>query len=255
MLSDLWQFVVAVFWRWQSWAGGSGVGGAIVVFFAIYQQLSGNAVPKRLYVAVFIVGFLFCAFFLAWRDQRDAAATMQKKLDESTKPKLVGEIDQAGVVGQAVDEHGKLFIDVTDTGIFVFATIKNIGAPSVVVIWNLAVHIPGKGPMKAAKRLLPATMRLDRQSMMYAEDALYNKAVNSPVPTGGQISGVLLFVLEGVARDDVWKQGTVLTLEFQDVLGTKSEASVTLTGANEPFKYLPGMRQPLPMVQPPGKQH
>jgi hypothetical protein len=250
------EFLLAVF---NSWVEKVGIILTIIPFIEkiprVKEWLHDKPLIDRFIPLLWVIGIvcILWGFYSAWDYQRNAAFEARKKLDELTKPKLIGEIDQAGSVGQAVDEHGRLFINMSDTGIFVFATIKNIGAPSVVVNWNLVVHMPGKAPVKAAKRLLPTTMRLDKQSMMYAEDALYNKAVNSPVPTGGQISGVLLFVLEGVTRDECWKQGTILILEFQDVLNTKSEASVTLTGSKDPFRYLPGMRQPLPMVLPPGK--
>jgi hypothetical protein len=48
MLSDFWAFIVAVFWRWQIWLGGSGGGGAIVVLVALYHTLWGKEMPKRM---------------------------------------------------------------------------------------------------------------------------------------------------------------------------------------------------------------
>ena len=59
----------AVFWRWQNWAGGAGVGGAGGVFINLWERITGKTMDKSLYLEVFLGLFLIGAFFLAWRDE------------------------------------------------------------------------------------------------------------------------------------------------------------------------------------------
>jgi hypothetical protein len=80
-------FLKAVFWRWQSWAGGSGIGGAIVVLMALWDKLvPQHAIANRTYVVVTIIGFLFGAFFLAWRDQYRAKIRSNAEIEQLTWP-------------------------------------------------------------------------------------------------------------------------------------------------------------------------
>ena len=57
-MAEFIEFLTAVFWRWQSWAGGSGLGGAVVVIVNIYERLTGQAISKQIYIAIFLVAFL-----------------------------------------------------------------------------------------------------------------------------------------------------------------------------------------------------
>src|SRR5579862_7852104 len=133
--SDFWAFLVAVFWRWQAWAGGSGVGGAIVVAIAMYQQITGKVVPNRVYIAFTVVGFLFCAFFLAWRDQYHAAKEAKARLETLSAPRLTLEIDGAGISTISASDpnlNGR-------TAVFLIASVKNEGAPSIVENYRLNI--------------------------------------------------------------------------------------------------------------------
>ncbi len=78
VVADLLSFLSAVFWRWQSWAGGSGTGGAVVVIVGLYERLSGHHLSKRTYVGIFVAAFLLCAFFLAWRDEHTKAEELRR---------------------------------------------------------------------------------------------------------------------------------------------------------------------------------
>ena len=90
---DLGRFLNAVFWHWQSWLGGSGFGGAIVVGVYVYQEITGRVMSKRMYIAIFMVAFLFAAFFAAWRDQYHATITAEQKYKELTTPIIKGGIE------------------------------------------------------------------------------------------------------------------------------------------------------------------
>lgn len=63
------EFVHSVFWHWQSWVGGSGAGGAIVVFLVLYEKFMDKKVSKQLYGLIVLVTFVIGASFVAWRDE------------------------------------------------------------------------------------------------------------------------------------------------------------------------------------------
>ena len=68
-LADLTHFLRAVFWRWQSWAGGSGVGGAVVVLIGLWERSFNRSITTPVYIAIIVGAFLVGAVFTAWRDQ------------------------------------------------------------------------------------------------------------------------------------------------------------------------------------------
>ena len=105
-MSDFWQFLVAVFWRWQSWLGGTGVGGAIVVLVGLYERLANQKMPKQVYIGIFIGAFLLSAFFLAWRDERKK---LQEFQDNADAPYLVLDylLVQNGASGLTIRNEGK----------------------------------------------------------------------------------------------------------------------------------------------------
>jgi hypothetical protein len=67
LLRDIGLFIRAVFWKWQNWAGGSGIGGAVVVFIGIWEHAIGQTMGSSLYISIIVGAFLFAAFFMAWR--------------------------------------------------------------------------------------------------------------------------------------------------------------------------------------------
>jgi hypothetical protein len=61
----------------------------------------------------------------------------------------------------------------------------------------------------------------------YREDAIYNKAAASPIPVGGQVSGVILIKFRNAMLSDLRPNGK-LTLEFQDVKKNKYTVTMNL---------------------------
>jgi hypothetical protein len=63
------RWLKSVFWRWQSWAGGTGVGGSVGVFISLWERVTHKTMDTQMYLSIVVGGFLFGAFFLAWRDE------------------------------------------------------------------------------------------------------------------------------------------------------------------------------------------
>jgi hypothetical protein len=231
-MSDFWQFILAVFWRWQGWLGGSGFGGAIVVLVSLYERLSGRAMSKRMYVTFFVIAFLFGAFFMAWRDQLHAAIEANKKLDEE-KPKFV------------LDINATLEGDVPEIGgatMFINLVLKNFGSPSPAYGWKLSVTAPSISLDRAAPTLIPDGFEVRRGSgkviaRFHQNNRLEEKAL-IPIQRNTFVSGWLRFSFPGVKAEQL-KEGSVKTIYVRDILEHEYSASFTRLDANG-VTYYPG---------------
>ncbi len=215
MMSDFWKFLVAVFWHWQTWLGGSGGGGAIVVLVALYQTLWGKTMPKRMYIIIFIGGFLFFAFFMAWRDQYHAVAAanaetqkLQKELERLTKPKLSAKLNQY-LIGNT-KEGCEFFLDLT---------IKNSGAPSAATGWAFSarlgeISIDKIGPSTIVDGF---TIHDDGKivAKFHGDFRLEDRTSRSAVQQGLPVGGWLRFIVPGISADKL--MAAQKTLYFNDV--------------------------------------
>jgi hypothetical protein len=79
--SDLGLFIFLVLLRWQAYL----TGGIIVALLAVTEKVWGFCLSRRAYINVFVIGFLFVAFFLVWRDARLAHQEERKKWDTTQR--------------------------------------------------------------------------------------------------------------------------------------------------------------------------
>jgi hypothetical protein len=244
-MSDFWQFVIAVFWHWQSWAGGSGAGGAVVVLVAISERLSGRTMSRRMYVSLFIFVFLVGAFFVAWRDQYQAVQAAkeqtqkaEKKLEELTKPGLALHIDELGIGDNAKIPY---------IGALITANLTNNGAPSIAESWELLVILPdgskhGPFPTVFINPKVPIVNHHPEFKISSA-DALYNKTMQ-PIQRGDKKRGVLIFPLFGLERKVVEKTGTKFILSAKDANDKLVSAEWDWVKGGGTFQYYPGLEFP-----------
>lgn len=74
-----------------------------------------------------------------------------------------------------------------------------------------------------------------------AEDALYDKAA-TPVPVGGEVSGLLLFRFPELTQDALTR-GTMVKFGFQDAFGQAYSFNFTLRAAKDVPRYAPGLHE------------
>ena len=218
MFSDFVDFIVAVFWRWQSWAGGSGFGGAVVVFITLYQQLSGRTMPKRVYIAIVVVGFLVGAFFMAWRDQYHAALGARAQLRDLTEPQLILSVDELGV-GE-MEAAG-----LTHDRSVCYCQSDEQTAHMRTATAGLYLILAERSSV-AKVRVNPSTDLTSRDQpgsptkfTMPLSDSLYTKAMERTIERGMKIRGLLIFPSGDVKVPDVQKEGIPYVLSCQDVNG------------------------------------
>jgi hypothetical protein len=245
--SEFLQFLSAVFWRWQSWVGGSGGGGAIVVLFALYQYFWGKTMPKRMYFGIFIIAFLFFAFFMAWVDQNRAAVAAREQLKALTEPQLVF--------------SGKLPVNLSWTGdkeqdtlITVSPLIKNKGAPTVLDGWEIGVEFNDGRRVQA--QLLQAPLPNDTLTFDFP-DKLHKVILegrfwlpfitqtDAVTPTRAAKGWMSALVKNVNAQELIDKQAVVI-VRCKDVNGKPFEIREKLDSASPPvinLKDLPGAVQ------------
>ncbi|HEV7743439.1 MAG TPA: hypothetical protein VGO56_00465 [Pyrinomonadaceae bacterium] len=82
-------------------------GGVVTVAVALYERLSAHNVPVWVYIAI-LVGFAFCACYLAWRDAVRKATVLEKALKENKRQKLTFQINQKRSLAYIHQETGDL---------------------------------------------------------------------------------------------------------------------------------------------------
>jgi hypothetical protein len=247
-MSDLLEFLAAVFWRWQGWAGGGGVGGAVVVIVGIYDRVSGDSLSKQMYIAIFLGAFLLGAFYLAWRDEHQKVSVAQASINDLhaqladlKNPDFRIEI-QGNSVG-LIEQRPDL------SAVTLFVSITNVGAPSVARDWRLAVKRPGIDEPIVAKSIVPPTrgdVTLGRENdsplIIAASEELAAKTAQMPLTRGEARVGYLLYAIEGVPGAILRAEQTRLTLTVSDVHGRRYSAESLRSGKpGLPAPYVPGL--------------
>src|SRR5207249_3690466 len=217
MVSEFWNFLVAVFWHWQSWAGGSGFGGAVVVLIGLYERLTGHVMGKRMYVTVVIVAFLFGAFFMAWRDQYHGRLTAEDsltKLKKDSTPELVGEIRVIEIAPWPGDHSNSIVI--------VDASIKNLGAPSFVDSFIVTIKVGGKSvqglQIPAPSEGIIARHPGGGESIHHAADYLPKKGLET-IGKYGATEGFYSVMVPNVSPEELIAGQAVIVLFYKDATG------------------------------------
>ncbi len=81
MFRDIGAFVIAVVRHWQGYV----TGGFVMAGLAAYEKLSGRAVDRKIYAALFFGGFFLLSCFFAWRDQHRLARLLDDRSDQHEK--------------------------------------------------------------------------------------------------------------------------------------------------------------------------
>jgi hypothetical protein len=152
-------------------------------------------------------------------------------------PWLTGHIDAAAVGGPDAAAGATVTL---------IASVRNLGAPSVVEGWSLSVELPTRQTFSGQPFHVPERVTLHHEGgatvSISGEDALANKTVPTPLQTGGMQRGVLLFRFDQLARQSISQPGTKLILYYHDVTGKRYSTEAALGAIQKNFSYFPGLR-------------
>lgn len=227
-ITDIGSFLVAVFWRWQSWVGGSGVGGAIAVLISLWERMSGRAMDKRMYFSIVVGAFLFGAFFLAWQDKAHELSKLQEKL---RTPDL-SSAEMPTVITVNMNGHPVVIFG---------GSIRNpTGPTSGLMKWRMYVKMPNgaliNGNLRGTpgKDLLLPLPNLKSQIMFRADD-YWPKATAKVIPAGESANGWIMGVFDGHDLDKLGDENGTINVEFSDIVsGHMHKIEVPLTGRHIP---------------------
>lgn len=238
-------------------------GGLIMLGLSLWERFRSNA-PTWLWLCL-AIGFVLVAAFLAWKDERVKVGArdsqivelkgditrLQTEISQLAEPKLVGTIRQLAVSPE------QLTAGIT-TAVFLVATIRNLGAPSIVDTWNLVVKFPDGREIPAEHVVVPGqnAIRIPSGSghVVYgSEDALYNKTT-TPIGRNDEKTGVLAFLVRGVPFEIVRQVGSTFFLSFKDATGKGYAVAHRSDGQFIVPNFFPGTNPKLEtQVAPPQK--
>jgi hypothetical protein len=140
---------------------------------------------------------------------------------------------------------------VTDNDVVLGLTvrIKNQGSPTIIEGWRLKVKLPGDIEREGLLLTPPPGMIKGPKpsDLSYSNaDSLADKTITSPIPTGGAVTGNLLFLVRGISKNIASEgiKGAVLDLAFSDVNGSVSHIhSLALEKENRSIS-VPGLQPP-----------
>jgi hypothetical protein len=207
----------------NNWAGYC-TGGVIVALLWLWSIIKQQSIPR--YVAIGVaLAFLLCAFFNAWRTEY-----------RKTHPGFVLEFQQG--YANAMSDRPGVFV-------FLQAVLYNRGLPSVADHWSLHIVPPSHAALDVTPVLTTSDMPIRYNSWQFSpNDSLYYKTTVTPIPSGGEVSGILVFLLPDKKLEEVGVAGTELTLSCRDAFGNKIKAQTSLRGGNTELQYFPGITPP-----------
>jgi len=133
------------------------------------------------------------------------------------KPNIMGRIDNI-TIGPFVGEPNLIRCQIV-----IIATLRNTGTPTSVDDWELLVRVAGATEAKRAVLIVPRDIEIighRGSGMLSSEETLYDMAME-PLEKGRMLRGHLLFEYEQRA-DIVGRPGTVVTLSWEDVTGSRN---------------------------------
>jgi len=233
MFSDMYagQFAKAFVGKWEAWMSG-----IVFVFFGAWVLFfePRNETLKTIFLWLAVAGFVF-SFYQVWVGEHEKFLAEKAK---NLRPRFKAEIKQVAV--GVIRERSDVAV------VTVFASIRNLGMPSVGRAWALLVRVPDKGILNGVFQYQQGRLLLFQEHhdpiVHRNEDVLYNKIAEQPLVTGGEVTGTLAFHLEGVTKEDVYRKGTVFVLVFEDVIRRPYFAVRVLRVEEEPPQFFPGMK-------------
>jgi len=217
-LSDFFSFLYVVLGYWQAFV----TGGLLAAIVLLLERFSEYRVKKKPFFAFFILGAMLLAFFLAWRDEHSKLRQLKTQVAELSQdlarerdrnsPNLTGHI---GFIGAGDMPDGKT------TFFIIYATIANTGAPSVVNDVGFSVNIHGQTikAIRYSKGFTNIELSNEDVAKEYEPEQLAELAFDRPIPTGGQIAGLVTFVFPGVRRSSIDGESLHYSLHYTDVRG------------------------------------
>jgi hypothetical protein len=238
------------------------LGNVWVLVFTIIGVLSGIVWVVREGVMIYYPeqanrryafwAFVRIAFVIAvvmmWLNEHSKVTQLIKLYQETTMPKLEGEIYQT-ITGQIAGTLKDGTQRLGPTGVLLVVSIRNRGADSIAEGYKLQVFDPNSNLIgNGSLQLIPPRFSLGDINLTN-EALLVNKTEEIPIPKGGSRKGYLFFIVKDVDVGQLQNLGTKFVISFQDIAGKPYSAQAVVTHntiTTEPF-WFPGTPFPKDM--------
>jgi hypothetical protein len=188
----------------------SGAGSVVLLILGL-TVFFNKPLPRGIVLLVAAACF-FLASARIWTAEYRARIAAEKKLDDLTKPKLVGVIDQ-WFAGDSSEAGG--------FPVFVVVSIKNDGAPSIAQGFRMRIKADAYD-VTVGPTFIPKGFRVrDKDHKLIADfdqaEKWQDKA-EIPVTQGVKLRGWLLFVFKGVSSKQVQNAtDRIREIHFRDI--------------------------------------
>jgi hypothetical protein len=229
-LSNLSNWIAAVFEHWHGWVSGS----VIAFGLELGEHLWHWTPRKKLYIGILAIG-VFVSMFYTWQDQYNAAITSQRDLENLKNDRKLD-------FGIALDQTS---IGRSPAGVVVIigGAIINKGAPSSVHAISLNVTLANGNKFSVIPSLIPNGFQLHSGS----QDVTLNESDNLVVKLGSLMQrgearpGSVMFVLPpGVEEKDLKEASYTLSCrDYLDETFFSDKGTFPSAGAVSEFKIYP----------------
>jgi hypothetical protein len=198
--------------------------GAIAFVIDLIDRFWEWRMPKKWYAWFVGVG-LFLAMFAAWQDQyRDGEScrltvkAAEQKVDDLSKPDLKATFFGEFMEGSDNSGNAALIfqLSVTDTG---SPSTFSLGYGRVTLTNGKVIVLKELPRMFGQYVDFHTTPNQPFDVRLADADRLVLKSLSSPVERGGAASGWIGFVVPGISRSQMSKEGSEINVTFYDVNG------------------------------------
>lgn len=218
---------------WEDW--GSRVSGALSVPFTAAALFASAALSRILWACLALLAVLATVYQI-WAKERSRVIKVTSELERSSSPQFVGRINDLSF-GQS--DAGCPF------GLFSI-TVKNLGAPSSAIGWQVRLKKPLDDHATAFPPMVfihDQTFSTNKQVLLVVQrsDMIFEKMV-APLQRGGIVSGYLIVHFPGMSQDQIVTKGAEWAVVFLDVNDREYAATLNAGELKPPqgMVYYPG---------------
>jgi hypothetical protein len=135
----------------------------------------------------------------------------------------------------------------TRTMLVLVISARNAGMPTILEDWRVSAALNDGRVLSGELQRIPDSITFgspDHDALQYfGKDAIYEKTLMTPIPTGGIVRGILWARFDGFSSAQFSSTTPRISVTFDDVAGQKYAIEATVKAGSDKPMYYPGMSQ------------